>query len=441
MSSRRVELLRTLGVLVAGLAIVSVYAFPGFMAWDSVDQLGQARAGELTDWHPPLMSALWGLLDRVVPGAATMLVLQCSLFLVGLFVLLRRRLAPWPAALATLAIFAWPPSLTMMAVIVKDSLMCGTLLVGIAGLTSSRRWPRLVALVAFAVAAGLRYNAIAAVLPLLAWLSPWPARRGPWARRLVGAALAIALTAAAWLGNRALTDTATHPFHYSVAPMDIVGTLTFAPDLSDAEVRELLPGVRFAHPSGLQAQARALYDPELWWGALIQGPDRFFDEPTTPELRDGVRDGWLHLVRAHPGAYLEARLDMMRDLLGFTDGTIAPVYGARHEAGMLRGTGRPEQPRNVVQRWLSQRMVRIGETSLAFRPAAYLALALVLVFLMRRDRLALALLTSALAYCTMLIIVAPAPDYRYVHWPIVAITICLALRLLSTDRAIDDARR
>jgi hypothetical protein len=90
-TGRHAELVRTLAVLATGLVVVSIYAFPGFMAWDSVEQLAQARAGQLTDWHPPLMSAIWGVLDRIVPGAAAMFVLQNSLFLVGLHALLRRR--------------------------------------------------------------------------------------------------------------------------------------------------------------------------------------------------------------------------------------------------------------------------------------------------------------------------------------------------------------
>jgi hypothetical protein len=431
-TGRHAELVRTLAVLATGLVVVSIYAFPGFMAWDSVEQLAQARAGQLTDWHPPLMSAIWGVLDRIVPGAAAMFVLQNSLFLVGLHALLRRRLTPWRAAIATLVIFVWPPSLTMMAVMVKDSLMCGALLAGLAGLTSERRGLRIAGLVAIALAAGLRYNAIAIVVPLLAWLSPWPASRGPWLRAVTGAALAILLTAAAWLANRALTDVPTHPFHYSVAPMDVVGTLTFAPDLPDAEVHALLPDVRFARDHDLQAHARSLYDPNRWWGELIYGPDRLFDEPATPELRAGVLAGWWHLVRAYPGSYLSWRLDLMRELVGLTDVTWTAVYAARHEAGMLKGTSQPPHPRNWLQRWLSARLVALGKSSLMFRPYVYLVLVFVLLIVLRRDRLAVALLTSTLANFLLLFIAAPAPDFRYVHWLIVAVMIGLALRLLAS---------
>jgi len=371
------------------------------------------------------------VLDHVIRGPLLMLLLQCGLFLGGLYVLLRRRLTAKRAALLTLAIFVFPPSLTMMGVVLKDSLMAGALLVGCAGLTSARRGPRLAALAAFLLAAGLRHNAISVVVPLIALLSPWPAARGPWVRAGVGALIALGLTGSAVLINRGLTDVPTHPFHQSVAPMDIVGTLTWAPDLTDDEVRALLPGVKFAPASGLQAHARRVYDVNKWWGEHIRGDARLFDDPTTPELRAGVVSGWWNLITAYPGAYLIARLDMMRELIGFTDVRWTPVYEARNEESMLRNTGQPPANRNVVQRWLAKRMLKLGYTSVIFRPYLYMLLALGLIVILRRDRVMLALLISGFTYLGMLLIVSPAPDFRYIHWLIITAMIGAAVRLFG----------
>jgi hypothetical protein len=444
-SERNLDRWYLAGVVAVGIAIVSIYAFPGYMAWDSVEQLAQARTGVLTDWHPPLMSALWGALDRVVPGPATMFLAQCTLFLVGLMVLLRRRMSHRRAALLTLGIFVVPPSLAMMAMVVKDSLMCGALLAGIAGITSRSRAARIGGLLAFGLAAGLRHNALAAVIPLLAWLCPWPNTGGAWRRAATGGLIAIALTAFAFFGNRALTDVKTHPFQYSVAPMDLIGTLRFAPPLSDAEVRELFAGVPLAGTADLQQQAKTLYDPNLWWGAIIYGPQRFFDEPATAEARDAITQTWWRLIESYPGAYLLNRLDMFRELIGLTDVRWTAVYAAGHERSMLEGTFQPAVDRNVVQRWMSKRLTKLGETSLMFRPYAYLILALALGIVLRRDRLAMALLTSSVSYLALLFIITPAPDIRYVHWLMVSVLICLGLRLFATDavtetRASDPAR-
>lgn len=437
----RVELVRVLIVVAIGLAIVAIYAFPGYLAYDSWDQLEQARAGALTDWHPPLMSAIWGVLDRIIAGPLLMLVLQCGLFLAGVYVLLRRRMAPRRAAVLALVIFAFPPNLTMLAVILKDSLMCGALLAGIAALTSEdRRW-RLASLPLFALAAGLRYNAVAVVVPLLAWLSPWPRRRpggalaGWLVRAAAGALIGVAVTAAAWGANRALTDVETHPFHVSVAPMDYVGTLHFAAPLTDDEVRALLAGVALAPARDLQAHASTLYDPLRWWGGIIRGPERLFDEPLTPEARAAVTAGWWRLVREHPGAYLASRGDMFRELIGLTDSKFTPVYAAAHERGMLRAIDQPERPHNIVQRWLSRRMTKLGARSLIFRPYVYLVLALALAVVLRRDRLVIALFASAFANLALLFVAAPSPDIRYIHWAMLVATIGLAIRLFGARPA------
>jgi hypothetical protein len=388
------------------------------------------------------MSAIWGVLDRVVPGPLAMLVLQCGLFLAGLYVLLRRRMAPRRAAVLTLVIFAAPPNLTMLAVILKDSLMCGALLAGIAALTSDdRRW-RLASLPLFALAAGLRYNAVAVVVPLLMWLSPWPRTRpggapaGWLLRAAAGAVIGLGVTGAAWAANRALTDVETHPFHVSVAPMDYVGTLHFADPLTDDEVRALLEGVPLGPSRDLQAHASALYDPLRWWGGLIRGPERFFDEPLTPEARAAVTAGWWRLVREHPGAYLANRADMFRELIGLTDNKFTPVYGARHERAMLREIQQPERERNVVQHWLSRRMEFLGRHSLIFRPYVYLVMALALAIVLWRDRLVIALIASAFANLALLFVASPSPDIRYIHWAMLIAMIGLAIRLFGRAPAV-----
>lgn len=433
---QRAERVRMAAVIVAGLVIVCVYAFPGYMAYDSLDQLTQARTGSLTDWHPPVMSALWGLLDRIVAGPLLMLLLQCTLFLVGLYVLLRRRLAPTRAAVLTVVIFAFPPTLTMMAVVLKDCLMMGALLVGAAGLTSERRAPRIAGLVAFVLAAALRHNAISMVVPLVALLSPWPARKGPWIRAGVGALIALGLTGAGLVINRGLTDVESHPFTGMLAPMDIVGTLTLAPDLSDAEVRELMPGVVFATESGLQARAREVYNVFALPMNHFRGERPLYREATTPEMRSAVSSAWLTLITRFPGAYARWRMIIMRELIGLTDVRWTPVYEARNEAAMLKVNGQPPANRNVVQRWLAKRMLRLGATSLMFRPYLYLLLAIGLVVILRRDRMTVALLLSGLACVVMDVVVIPAPDIRYCYWLMMVTLYAVAVRLF-VPRAAD----
>lgn len=431
MTERQKERLWLAGAIAAGLAIVVVYAFPGYLAYDSLDQLRQARAGIRTDWHPPLMSALWGVLDRIVAGPLLMLVLQCSLFLGGLYSLLRRKVSARRAFVLTLVVFATPPVLTMMAVILKDCLMAGALLVGVAGLSSASSRARYAALGVFLFAAALRHNAVSMVVPLVMLLCPWPASKGPWVRAGAGALLGLALCGSAVLINKALTDVESHPFHGMVAPMDIVGTLSNAPDLSDGEIHALMPGVTFGPATGLQAKARTL-DP-LYGLAMsfTHGDDRLYDDPTTDEARAALGSAWWSLVTGYPGAYLRYRFALMRELIGLTDAKYTPVYEARNERNMLLANGEEPRQRNVVQKWLAKRLIELGYTSLWFRPYVYLLLALGLVVILRRDRTVLALLSSGLAGLALCLIVIPGPDIRYCWWLMVVTLYAVAIRLFA----------
>ena len=54
-------------ILVAGWALFVIYAFPGYMSYDSVWQLVQARHLEpFNEWQPPMMALIWRGLDHVV---------------------------------------------------------------------------------------------------------------------------------------------------------------------------------------------------------------------------------------------------------------------------------------------------------------------------------------------------------------------------------------
>jgi len=67
----------------AGFVLTLVAFAPGLMSPDSIDQWQQGRAWSFNDVHPPMMSALWGIFDRVWPGPFLMLVFHNLLFWSG----------------------------------------------------------------------------------------------------------------------------------------------------------------------------------------------------------------------------------------------------------------------------------------------------------------------------------------------------------------------
>jgi hypothetical protein len=58
-------------VLVGIIVTVAIF-YPGYLSPDSLVQLSQGRSGVFNDWHPPVMSWLWGIFDRMIPGPLAM---------------------------------------------------------------------------------------------------------------------------------------------------------------------------------------------------------------------------------------------------------------------------------------------------------------------------------------------------------------------------------
>jgi hypothetical protein len=202
--------------------------YPGFLSWDSVNQLMQARSGSYGDWHPPFMSVTWRYIDHILSGPFGMLSLQLDLFVSGLMLVLgggRDRPAPIPLLLTMGACLFFPPVVGILGSVWKDVLMEAALLLcfGLAGIIGkedrpARRWLLTAVLLLLCVyAAGLRYNAILAILPLI-WLvfQEYLSRRHGLLKSLViGCIAASVLTAiimiVAFTASKSLVTREDHP--------------------------------------------------------------------------------------------------------------------------------------------------------------------------------------------------------------------------------------
>jgi hypothetical protein len=407
-------------ILVAGWLLFVIYAYPGYMSTDSVDQLLQARHGPIHDWYPPLMAYQWRWLDRIVSGPFLMLVVQSVTFLVGLAAILRHAMHARAAAIAAVAILLFPPVLTQMAVIWKDSQMAGFLLAGIAGLLSpSRRW-RVFGCVMLFFATAQRYNAPAATLPIVVALFVWSEAHTRWKRYGIALATWLAITATAFGVNRLLTEKRTHAWHNSLALFDIAGTIRFTPGITPEQIREELAGVPLRPDVVLERNTfRAIYNPMGWYG-LVFDTNAVFAPPGTEGQRAAVTRAWGTMVTEHPLGYFKHRWRVFKQALGFS---IYPPQGGVWD-GFTETAAQPAMINHVathsrVQREWLDLMPELHET-LLFEVWFYGVLALAFVPLCLRHRLSFALLTSGIGLELSLFVVAPSRDFRYSHWFIVA---------------------
>lgn len=427
----RVRQLSPRVVLALGYAVFVVYSFPGYMSSDSVVQLLEARSLKFSDGHPPLMAGEWALLEKVVAGPVLMLLLQGALFLGGCYFVLRRVAPARRAAWLACAVLLFPPVLTTMAVIWKDSQMAAYLMAGTAALVQPRLRIRVLGLVLLVIACALRHNAFAAVVPLVFCLFEWRQGLRWWKRFAVLGVATVVMLGAAFIVTRLMTTN-----HVIITPMfqDIVGVMARTDDKTDEEWREILKGTPLAVSDHIQDRARALHE---MWGAwhIVQGDERLFDQAQTKEQWDALEHVWKRLVFADPAAYLLAHWDMFAWLIGLGPDPAVP--------GPMWNVFMEDPPKTLLAihhgAYYSRAQVVLARmfeslhwhTSL-FSPYIYALLALALLAVCARDRLTVALFTSGLLYELSYFPFGPNPDYRYSHWMIA--TACVGVVVLYRKR-------
>ncbi|MBV8756648.1 MAG: hypothetical protein JO257_05220 [Deltaproteobacteria bacterium] len=420
-------------LVVAAWAVLFIYAFPGYLNWDSTSQMLQARHATYDDWHPPMMAAIWRVFELFVRGPALMLLLQTLLFSWGVYQTFRVRFAERAAAILAAIAITFPPVLVPMAVVWKDAQMAAMLLAGVM-LAMRPGWGRrALGLAMLLVACGVRDNAPAALPPLmLVVVASWSVRS-----RLkiiaVGAAITIVVALTAIAINVKLTDVRQYPTSKSLQILDVAGTLCYAPPLSDDEIRAELPGVVLLPKDHLQRALCAAYDPRSWFRLTFSDVSVFVQKPDEPD-RAGRRAAWTHVMREYPGSYLYHRWQVMQEVLGLSPWPMwEPVCQSNVVPKEFTRKLSYDASLSFVQKVLGKEFVKLGETKL-FRPWVYALLSLIVLAwaAWKRDAWLAALVGSGLLYELTYFFAASGPDYRYSHWMVVCC--CIALATIFVER-------
>lgn len=440
------------GYLVCGAGFVLVLAafYPGVMSPDSIDQWRQGRSWEFFDIHPPIMSALWGLMDRVWAGPAGMLVFHNALFwgAAALFWRLTRERSR-VLALCFAALGFMPQFLALLGSIWKDVGLGASLFMASALVYGAGRRGWRFALVATCplmfYGYGVRLNAAPAVLPLALWSAHVACRQFPRlaARaasfKLLPVALGVAyffvLTAAVALTTRALTHGRTmYPFQ-QVMLHDLAA-------VSKETGRSHFPGYVTAMPSFSLEQSSAKYSTE-WVNTLIYGEPPPLKSTLKADEIDSLRAAWWGAVAHNKAAYLKHRWSIFRNLTGL--GTEF-VYKSFNPSTGLNNPPEVRQTPNALTRALTSYFFLFSNSPF-FRGFVWMLVCVALVYLSLRLRLAgdlgpvLALATSGLAYSAAYFFVTPSSEFRYLWWTVLAASVSAALFALHVKEHRAASRR
>jgi hypothetical protein len=406
-------------LIAAGYGLTLAVFYPGIMTYDAKFVYEDIGKGVLGDWQSPVMTVLWGMIDPVAPGAASMFLLIATSYWLafGLLALtLARRGTRLALVLPVLALL--PPALVFAGIIWRDVLFATSWLLAAAiAFAAAERDARLrvpaqaVALALCAFGVLLRPNALIAA-PIVAAYIAWPTQI--YLKRtaiLFVPAMAglFALVQVVYYG--ALGATRQHPLQ-SIMVFDLGGISHFA--------RENQFPVSWSEPETVLL-LNGCYRPTQWDIYWRLEPCEFVMRKIEREQKlfgtSVITEAWLRAVRRHPVAYLRHRAAFMWNFLA-GDNLTMWVADVEHPSQTVFA----DRPAFVALVSLHDRL----KPTPLFRAGAWLLVcATVCGFAWRRREtaegaFALGICGSAAVYVLSFFAVGVASDFRYAYWAVLA---------------------
>jgi hypothetical protein len=426
-TQRAVPVWLALGLPCLLSVLILFVVWPGFMSWDSLHALDEARHGVSGGDYPPFVSYVWCPLDKIYPGPALMLFFQNTLLLVSLGWLLRSMGMGYRSFVACLILLTtFPPVLGPMLVVWKDVLMAACFTAAIAsivhetslGENESWQWKWWLGLAAWLVFVGsaVRFNAVVAAIPLWWWMA-FRAHARMHARLPVILSFLIMISVTAlWLVNHyRLPDfSRLAPASYMsiLKSFDLIGTSYFADQV-------LLPPTMYQQYPGYSAEDIArIYHPEhvnlciAVYNKPPAGDARRYPhtELASSEEIDGA---WRQAICHYPLAYFRHRLAVISQLvgLGTTHAFYATHYGVdANELGVKFVPG-------SLSEGVASYVLRTADLTLCRAWVLYLlgfiTMALTLLWRVRGSQPPLIIAASGFIYLLCFLPVLPAADMRY----------------------------
>lgn len=425
-------------LLAAALCWWTIGTFsPGFMSTDTLYQLRQALGQvQLSDWHPPLMSLLWGWLISVTGTWASMLVLQVVVLWAALLtvaLVLLRSTRSFGLALLALAIGVLPQVVGIVGVIWKDVQLAAALLAVAAICLLARRWRRSpwarwtlvpLAVVLLVYALMVRKNGVFAILPLLYLLAHAWFPRSRWRAPV---AVLVAVGALTW-GTQALVDAQARPQQTHQLAQVMIDDIIHVVPPADIQAAHLDPDLtaKLLQAQHLCQRRNSLVN--AYWTCYGTGEYGPF---TAVAHYDEIQKAWPGLMQAHAGDYVAYRWQAFSLFLFEHRDTWQPGVDA-NDLGIVTDHPRMAQAlRYYVQSFAEE------DVPFVFGAWLWLAVGIALVVRARRRgpyRAVIAMLgLSAALYVLGYAPVVPATDFRYVYWPGIAGS--LGLLLVLAQRA------
>lgn len=431
MSITRIDIKRSTTQILLSLfgLVMTLFAFyPGIVSSDALDQYQQGSRFIFTDWHPPVMSFIWSITDKIIPGPLGMLLLEClmywgSLLLLSLSIPAKHKYL----SLSVIIVGFMPFALGTLSHILKDVFHAVTWMLAVCLVVMANRnetgKKKIVIFAGMILITGsmFRFNAIFGLIPL-SWLLV--ADNKPWAWRKLAFAFvlfplcAILLTS---VFNYKILNASKSKAFQSLIVFDIGGISHF----SDANYFK----EKWSDEEDSKIRSEC-YDSRSWnnyaWGTCGFVLKKLV---ASGSWDDGSLMGkWLEAIYHQPTAYLQHRYENFTNLL-WEPGGILEDRTASNSLGF-------EYKKTEAFAALQDITNFLRDTPL-FKPGFWLivSLAFSLYGLIsckgEWKNLIIALNTSSFLYLLAYLFVGVASDFRYAYWSIMATSVSVPFILLS----------
>jgi hypothetical protein len=410
-----------------GFVITLVAGFPGWMSSDSLDQYRQALTTQFTDWHPPVMAAIWSVASVFAPGPLGMLVFHLGLYWGALLLLASLFTERKPVVAAAILLAGLLPFTANLAPIIwKDVGVAVYLMMAAALLVASyvnKREPSLLVLILLFLASASRWNAWLAVVPLVFLFCHLRLAQRSWTLKITLAMFVVGIIpiAISFLNYTVLGAKRTFPWQ-AIAMHDLAA-LGCARHPERVMVPQQFLTVHSNEQRVCAAYAAGIADPLFF---PSDAPFRFNQAGTEDLVRE-----WLASVRSNPIAYLEHRTKFYLAFLRVGQSHGDYLIHAQIDTNDLGLEHRP----NAVSVALLKYTMSFSSTPFV-KPWFWLSALLVILAVSASQRhwLASAVLLSGLLYLLPYYFVGLAPSFRYAYWSIWACLIGVAV-LIAVHRA------
>lgn len=463
--------------LIPALVFTALF-FPGRANVDIGNQYAQATGDvPFSDWHPPVMSAVWRVLISITGAAGSLLVLQVAILALacwGLGAIVHRWGAPRWVSLVGPAIMATPWVVSQMTTMWKDTQMAVSMLLAVVLLIITRFVPKtwvlwIPALVLLVYAFGLRKNAIFAIVPIVVYIGYLLVRRLRGSRGFAKFAGRFGSRFAGRFGprvagRRGIATAVASLLVLVVLGAGLKGTDAAVESQEDVQAtgqisQIFLDDVMFSVPNkDLQAsdapaelkkkistaRDKCLEKGEIWdayWNCYGKGET---GEPFSPIAhQEELKDLWLTEVITHPIRYVEYRAAVFSFYFFTSAVEYWPAEGHydAKKVGLEQGNDKADY---IVKPYVED--FALDTFPMLFKPWFWTLLAgLLLVFGYRARPRSHAsqvptvtrtfwpeitmLATSALFYVFGYFPIVPSNHFRYTFWPALAVTTALLLVL------------